>query len=491
MQSFQKPLFSLCLALFCVSSVAGLVCVFGYEGRDVAVSCSYPEGYQNYEKYLCRNDCDYSDILITTSQKNKTRYSVYDDKSTRIFTTTISNLVATDAGKYWCGVSRNGKDIYTEIKLETIKDSCCNTVNNIQGDEEGSVSISCPYDSESVDKLKYICRGNRPSTCLQQAVITSNNRENGRLRLTDDRTSRIFTITVSSLTLTDAGSYLCGMQKNTGTDVFSAVQLKVKEWCCVKSQKIKGIVGHSITFQCPYPPHLRDNRKFLCKGRQRSNCTDMMMGQSRFLLHSDSSESFSVTISQLEEGDSGTYWCRSSPQWIVGNYTQFHLSVGTKEQNEGRKTKFEELPAHGTTAVYDHQSNTVKAVRTSTPLVFKEHIEGLPDAALYSLIAVLSVLLLTLTIILVIVCNKKCHKVKEAEVISVGNKLDFKEACGGEDVYQNHDAVVMNSQHNTPKEQYARYHLDDQDEDGEGDYENVTAAEDIYCNQDFHKTQRK
>ncbi|XP_047221526.1 polymeric immunoglobulin receptor-like isoform X4 [Girardinichthys multiradiatus] len=454
MWSFQKLLFNLCSALNCVSSVAGLIHVFGYEGRDGKVSCSYPHGYENYEKYLCRNDCDYSDILITTSQMNKSRHFIYDDKSARIFTTTISNFLSTDAGNYWCGVSRNAKDIYTEVKLEIRQDMCCSTVNNIQGHEEGSVSISCPYDSDSVNNLKYICRGNRPSTCLQQAVITSDTEQNGRLTFKSDTNSRIFKVTISKLTLNDSGLYLCGVQKITQEDVFSAVELKVKEWCCLKSHQIRGNVGRPITLQCPYPPQHRNNRKFVCKGSQRSGCSDIMIGQSRFSLHNVSFESFSVTITQLEEEDAGTYWCRSDPEWTVGNYTQFHLSV-EKEQNAGTEKELEELPAHRTTA-------------------------GLPDAVSYSLsVGLPVVLLLMLTIILVKVYRNKCHKVKETKVIADGNKLDFTEqdVWGGEDVYQNHDAVVMRS-----KQQNASYYVDDVNGD-EADYENFTAAESIYGNQ--------
>ena len=104
-----------------MTSAADVIHVFGYEGRDVQVSCSYDQGYEDYEKYLCKNDCGDSDVLITTSDRNKTKYSIYDDKRTRIFTTTISDLHSKDAGKYWCGVTRSGKDIYTEVKLETRK----------------------------------------------------------------------------------------------------------------------------------------------------------------------------------------------------------------------------------------------------------------------------------------------------------------------------------------------------------------------------------
>uniref|UniRef100_A0A3B5M548 Immunoglobulin domain-containing protein n=1 Tax=Xiphophorus couchianus TaxID=32473 RepID=A0A3B5M548_9TELE len=114
---------------------------------------------------------------------------------------------------------------------------CCDKVNKIQSIEEGSVTISCPYDSESVDKLKFLCRGNRPSTCRQQAVITSSNTQNGRFRLSDDRKSRIFTVTISSLTLKDSGSYLCGVQRNSGFDDLSAVELEVKGKCAYNSSR--------------------------------------------------------------------------------------------------------------------------------------------------------------------------------------------------------------------------------------------------------------
>uniref|UniRef100_A0A3Q1GB36 Immunoglobulin domain-containing protein n=1 Tax=Acanthochromis polyacanthus TaxID=80966 RepID=A0A3Q1GB36_9TELE len=92
--------------------------VFGYEGRDVNVSCHYDEGYQGYEKYLCRNDCGDSDVLIMTGQTKKGRYSIYDDKKARKSTVTISDLRASDSGTYWCGVTRTGKDLYNEVKLE-------------------------------------------------------------------------------------------------------------------------------------------------------------------------------------------------------------------------------------------------------------------------------------------------------------------------------------------------------------------------------------
>uniref|UniRef100_A0A3B4FC57 Immunoglobulin V-set domain-containing protein n=1 Tax=Pundamilia nyererei TaxID=303518 RepID=A0A3B4FC57_9CICH len=103
-----------------------------------------------------------------------------------------------------------------------LTDRCCDTVTKVQSYEGYSESISCPYDSQYQNNFKYICRGNRPSTCLQQALITSNNRENRRFRLDDEKMLRKFTVAISNLTQSDSGSYLCGVQRNSDLDVFSA-----------------------------------------------------------------------------------------------------------------------------------------------------------------------------------------------------------------------------------------------------------------------------
>uniref|UniRef100_A0A3B4TEQ1 Immunoglobulin V-set domain-containing protein n=1 Tax=Seriola dumerili TaxID=41447 RepID=A0A3B4TEQ1_SERDU len=110
--------------LFILCSKYGAVPVIhvsGYEGRDVNVSCPYGEGYESHEKYLCRNDCGNGDVLIMTTQANKNKYSISDDKSKRVLTTTISDLSSVDAGKYWCGVTRSGLDYYpAEVRLDVV-----------------------------------------------------------------------------------------------------------------------------------------------------------------------------------------------------------------------------------------------------------------------------------------------------------------------------------------------------------------------------------
>lgn len=111
------------VSLSCVTSVAGLIHVSGYQGQSVNISCPYGGGYESYEKYLCREPCGSYDVLITSTTMGgkKGKYSIRDDRKQRMFATTISNLTGTDEGKYWCGVTRTGTDIYTEVQLKVGK----------------------------------------------------------------------------------------------------------------------------------------------------------------------------------------------------------------------------------------------------------------------------------------------------------------------------------------------------------------------------------
>ncbi|XP_039469446.1 polymeric immunoglobulin receptor-like [Oreochromis aureus] len=435
-------LFTICIALRCVISAVGVIHVTGYVGREVNVSCSYDEGYESYEKYLCKNNCGNSDVLITTSNPVKNKYRIHDDKTARIFTTTISDLHSVDAGKYWCG--------------------CCDTVTKVQSYEGYSESVSCTYESQYQNNLKYICRGNQPSTCLQQALITSDTKQNGRFKLDDDKVLGKFTVNINSLVKSDSGSYLCGVQRNSDLDVFSAVELKVKEWCCVKSTQINGTVGHPLTLQCPYPPQHRDNRKFLCKGDHRNKCTDMVTSQSRFVIEDNaSSSSFSVMITKMQADDAGTYWCRSDSQWSPGNYTKIQLSVVFQQ----------------------HTGNGSSTVKTPAQI---------SDAGQYVVYTVPAVLLVLICVLVLIVYKCKHQKAKGNKALMNRNTSKtggLQEVMGAAEngIYGN-DEVVRYSEKQTSKTACNDYH--DAGED-EPDYENVTQSEEIYCNEDCHKANRR
>ncbi|CAM4452642.1 unnamed protein product [Leuciscus chuanchicus] len=100
----------------------------GYEGGKVELRCPYESGYEEQNKYLCRGECPRlnKDIPVESGSPAKDRrFSLTDDRTTHIFTVTITDLRTEDQGKYWCGVRTGlGKyDVYTEINLEIKPDA--------------------------------------------------------------------------------------------------------------------------------------------------------------------------------------------------------------------------------------------------------------------------------------------------------------------------------------------------------------------------------
>ncbi|XP_031720479.1 polymeric immunoglobulin receptor-like [Anarrhichthys ocellatus] len=345
-----------------------------------------------------------------------------------------------------------------------LSDSCCERSTKFRSDEESSVSIGCPYESQYQNNLKYICRGNQPSTCLEKAIITSGNHQTGQFRLSDDKVSREFTVTITGLTQNNIGSYLCGVHGSTGLDVFSAFELEVKEWCCVRSNKLSGIVGRPVTMQCPYPPKHSDNRKFLCKGDYRNNCTEIVTSQSRFTLQDDvSSSSFLVIVTELKAEDAGTYWCGSDSQWSVGNYTKIQLSAVFPQQ----------------TSTEISTITVVEQVGSQSTLIPGKQIKAISHFVVFIVPAVL----LTLALALAIVYKYKCNKVQGAGAnVNRGKAAETEEGIAVSDIYENQDVVCSKQDSSKPKS--ACQHDDDASEtQQECVYQNYTSTEDIYTNQ--------
>nr|XP_024658584.1 uncharacterized protein LOC101480301 [Maylandia zebra] len=208
---------------------------------------------------------------------------------------------------------------------------------------------------------------------------------------------------------------------------------------------MNGTAGNPLTLQCPYPPQHWDNRKFLCKGDHRNKCTDMVTSRSRFTLQDDAaSSSFTVRITELKVADTGIYWCGSDSLWGVGNYIKIEQSV------------------------------------------FLQHTRKIPDAALYVVYTVPPVLLLMC--LLVTIYKNRCSRVNEADDTMSRNTpkgKNIEEVMGAAEsgIYKNQEVVMTYVQQKVCKDGGGE----------EGVYEIMTAnaTEDIYCNENFHKANRR
>ncbi|XP_076584882.1 polymeric immunoglobulin receptor-like [Chaetodon auriga] len=342
-------------------------------------------------------------------------------------------------------------------------------VIHVSGYEGRQVTFSCPYENKHRSHEKYLCKHD----CGDNDVLirTTEARKN-KYSIYDQKEENTFTVTISDLRNTDAGIYWCGVSVFGFDHYPTKIEVEVRpEWCCVKSVKLSGTVGRPVTMKCPYPPQHRENKKFLCKGDHRNNCTDVVKSQSRFTLQDDASlSSFLVTITEMEAGDAGTYWCGSDSQWRRADYTKIHLSVVFPQQ---------------ITTVMPPISEPTSSQSTHMP---GEHVK---DAApLHSVVFIVPAALLILTFALVIVYRYKCHKVQGAEVNmnrDHSKAAEAEEVMSVTDIYENHDVVVRSKQR-TSKWQRTNDHYEDAGEDCV--YQNLSTTEDIYCNQISTKAKR-
>lgn len=90
-------------------------------GGNIVVDCSFTRS--DSRKYFCRDDCKDEDILIETTsveKVKKSRYSVeYVGGSSgegSLFVS-VSQLIASDSGRYRCGMGRPRSQVYKAFKV--------------------------------------------------------------------------------------------------------------------------------------------------------------------------------------------------------------------------------------------------------------------------------------------------------------------------------------------------------------------------------------
>ncbi|XP_044840159.1 CMRF35-like molecule 7 [Mauremys mutica] len=97
-------------------AVTGPGAVRGPAGGSVAVRCRYRAGYEDYQKFWCREGgswrCSNGRHIVETdgseAEVTRGRVSIRDNRTQRAFTVTVENLTPADAGTYHCGVGRTG-----------------------------------------------------------------------------------------------------------------------------------------------------------------------------------------------------------------------------------------------------------------------------------------------------------------------------------------------------------------------------------------------
>ncbi|KAL6482332.1 hypothetical protein MHYP_G00104120 [Metynnis hypsauchen] len=299
----------------------------GYTGETLTISCEHPPTLRASLKHFCKED----ENLICQDIRAAGKYSLSDHSQPGLFTVTISNLTLSDAGVYWCGVETSEGDItYTSLTTRVQISIISSKVIRHEGD---AVEIRCPYDSKYKQKSKHVCKDecfteHRDSLIAQRS--TQNKTE--RLSVQDDITAGVFSVNISRVTAEDAGRYWCGVE--TGDVLMNYLSTELQ----VVRKEVLQVFGRetlSVSIECSYRGEpAESDGKFLCMGQQPASCDKGGVKVSseknrtgRFSLRDDAPAGvFTVTITDLREEDSGTYWC-GEESFGSSIYTEVHLQV--------------------------------------------------------------------------------------------------------------------------------------------------------------------
>ncbi|XP_049325605.1 uncharacterized protein LOC103024738 [Astyanax mexicanus] len=180
-------------ALYWISGPVGGFDVIGYSGGSVKIYCYHQKNHSN--RYFCKSSAN---RCLETSRIEATSNAGYT-------LVTMTSLKSQDGGTYRCGESSTRNH---NINLMVIRDPCCSEPKSMVGYLGESVTINCYYQEEFQTNDKYFYKLSDREFI---EVIRSTNSQKGRFSISDNRSSRVFSVRIRDVIEDDKGVYYCGV----------------------------------------------------------------------------------------------------------------------------------------------------------------------------------------------------------------------------------------------------------------------------------------
>uniref|UniRef100_A0A8C4GVY1 Immunoglobulin domain-containing protein n=1 Tax=Dicentrarchus labrax TaxID=13489 RepID=A0A8C4GVY1_DICLA len=98
------------------------------------------------------------------------------------------------------------------------------TVSEVSVKAGDSITIPCLYESKYINHVKFLCKGYTWTSCSY--AVKTNQPSSGKFLISDDKSQRIFTVTINDLTDEDT-DYWCAVEIDEGSDVREYFHLSV------------------------------------------------------------------------------------------------------------------------------------------------------------------------------------------------------------------------------------------------------------------------
>ncbi|XP_066510800.1 polymeric immunoglobulin receptor-like [Hoplias malabaricus] len=102
---------------------SGPSAVTGFLGEILTINCSSPEEFKTNTKHFYKEECQFLTEIVSTTWSQRNKFSISEDRSSKVVSVKISELREEDGGVYYCGVLISGKSVsyyslYTEMQLQ-------------------------------------------------------------------------------------------------------------------------------------------------------------------------------------------------------------------------------------------------------------------------------------------------------------------------------------------------------------------------------------
>ncbi|XP_027857748.1 uncharacterized protein LOC114135040 [Xiphophorus couchianus] len=265
----------------------------------------YPCDERKYDKLKVILPTKTIQVNQTDKWEKSGKYFFYHDTLEKYLRLKVWPFNSKDNGTYGFNCDENAKK--SEVKI--VEKTHCKTLNQTAY-RTAKTTIKCDYPHMYLSKTKFICKENN-FTC--KSILTTKSSKNSTGRFTLTHTSSDFNLSISPVSLNDAGVYWCGVIESNGSYQagISKIQLEVKNITMFPRLRTP---GQDLKYYCKYGSNFSNLTKCICKGENQDECRDVgstTNNMSRRFMMKDNKINNTITIEvrNVTVADSGTYWC--------------------------------------------------------------------------------------------------------------------------------------------------------------------------------------